>query len=485
MTIRTRLAPSPTGDSHIGHIRTLLYNYAFTKQNNGMFILRIEDTDRVRYVEGSIERILKVITAYGFNWDEGPGVNGPFAPYIQSERLDLYRKYALELVESGHAYYCFCSKERLDQLREEQQQKKLPVTKYDRKCLSLSKEEIAQRLKNGESYVIRLKMPDNEIIAYNDLIHGDISFNSNSIDDQVLLKADGYPTYQLAVVVDDHLMGVTHILRGIDWIPSTPKHVLLYKYLGWTMPLTGHLPNLKELGGDKKLSKRFGSVAAYEFLQEGYLVDALINFLMFLGWNPGTSKEIYTMAEFIKDFSLEKITKAELVGFDRNKLLWMNGYYIRQLKVETLYELLMQWSRDFNISLGIPPHFTKEYIYSVLTLVQDRMRKLSDFIGLTGYFFDKYTVDRNILLLQTSDSNRSVELIKGFIACLEQIIDTNWTTEILDKICHEFVIQHNYKPKEAFMTLRVAITGETATPPIFDILRVLGKEVVIKRLRSL
>ncbi len=278
MNVRTRMAPSPTGEYHIGHIRTVLFNYAFAKAFKGKFIIRIEDTDRERFVEGAVDRILDVIKDYGLGWDEGPRIGGEFAPYVQSERLDLYKKYAIQLVNSGHAYYCFCTPERLDVLRKEQQEQKMPVTKYDKHCSHLSKDEISTRLTKGEQYVIRLKVPENTQIDFHDEVLGDLSINSNDIDDTVLLKSDGYPTYHLAVVIDDHLMHISHVMRGIDWLPSTPKHVLLYRAFGWESPKLIHLPNLKEKGDNKKLSKRFGSVFAISFLEEGYLPEALINF---------------------------------------------------------------------------------------------------------------------------------------------------------------------------------------------------------------
>jgi glutamyl-tRNA synthetase len=331
MKIRTRLAPSPTGEIHVGSMRTLLYDYALAKQSGGELVLRIEDTDQERYVEGAVERMLKVIKDYGLSWDEGPEVGGPDEPYFQSQRLDIYKKYALELVEKGSAYYCFCSEERLEKLREEQRAQKSPVTKYDRYCLTLTKEEIEKNLKDGVPYVIRLKVPNDREIEVEDLVLGKLKFPSNDIDDQVLMKSDGFPTYHLGVVVDDHLMKITHILRGREWLPSTPKHVLLFEAFGWTPPKFVHLPLLREVDSTKKLSKRTGSVGALDFLQEGYLPEALLNFMMFLGWNPGTEKEIYSLDEFVKDFSIEKIQTSEMAAFDRQKLLWINGMYIRNM----------------------------------------------------------------------------------------------------------------------------------------------------------
>lgn len=483
MDVRTRMAPSPTGEYHIGHIRTVLYDYAYAKKFNGKFIIRIEDTDRERYVEGAIDRILDVIMDYGFSWDEGPRVGGPYAPYIQSERLSLYKKYAEELIEKGAAYYCFCTPERLDKLREEQKAAGLAVTKYDRHCLSLSKDEIEKKIASGEKYVIRLKVPDNRIITFKDEVWGDISINSNDLDDQVLLKSDGFPTYQLAVVIDDHLMKVSHILRGNDWLPSTPKHVLLYEAFGWELPKHIHLPNLKELGEGKKLSKRYGSVAAIDFLKEGYLKEALVNFLMFLGWNPGTEKEIYSLDEFINDFSIEKIHKTDLVVFDREKLLWYNGYYIRNFSSEELLKKIEKWADKFGVDL-VSNNSSADYNKKVLDLVKDRMKLLSDFNTLSYFFYSFVKADETFLTSFTTDFVKAKEIIGNFCNLYMSIEDSSWETSIIDRESHEKLKEFGYSPKEAFMTLRIATTNSKTTPPLFDIFNVLGKEESLKRLKS-
>ena len=481
MQVRTRMAPSPTGEYHIGHIRTVLYDYALARRYKGKFIIRIEDTDQARFIEGATDKILDVIKDYGLDWDEGPRVGGPHEPYFQSQRFDIYKKYAKELVEKGAAYYCFCTTERLEKIRQEQRDQKFPVTKYDRFCLKLSKEEIQNKLDDEISYVIRQKMPDNETILFHDEIHGDISVNSGDVDDQVLLKSDGFPTYQLAVVVDDHLMEITHILRGIDWIPSTPKHILLYRAFGWEVPKHAHLPNIKELDGAKKMSKRFGSVTALEFLQEGYLPRALINFLMFLGWNPGTEKEIYTLGEFIKDFSLDRLQKTDLVSFDREKLIWYNGHYIRSTESVPLWHEIKAWAKKFDLVLnGVD--VSDEFNVKVLDSVKDRMKVLSDFNKLTHYFYNDPAVDYEKLVSYAGSEERSKEIIRSFIDLLESVSD--WNSKYLDEASHKMIGEKGYKPKEAFMTLRVATTGESATPPIFDILGLLGKEISLRRLKK-
>lgn len=481
MSVRVRMAPSPTGEYHIGHIRTVLYNYAFARKHGGKFIIRMEDTDRARYVEGSPDRILDVITDYALSWDEGPRVGGDFGPYVQSERLAIYEKYALELVEKEKAYYCFCTKERLTELRASQQAQGVPTTKYDKHCLTLSPEEVKERLARSEPYVIRLNVPADALIAFEDCVYGKISIPSSDIDDQVLLKSDGFPTYHLGVVVDDHLMEITHVLRGNDWLPSTPKHILLYKAFDWQPPVYIHLPNLKEMGGAKKLSKRFGSVYAVEFLKEGYLPEALLNFLMFLGWNPGTDKEIYSLDEFITDFSIERVHKTDLVAFDRKKLAWFNGYYIRQLSLEALLGKITFWAAKFNKSLSLLK-VEKSYAYAVLKLVQDRLVTFDDIEVLTEYFFAAPGIDKELLIRQSGSAEKARAILERFCGLYNEVAPKDWEISSLDRISHELVVREKLNIKEAFMTLRVAVTGETATPPLFDILAFMGKDEVLRRL---
>ncbi len=473
MEVKVRMAPSPTGEYHIGHIRTALYNWAYARKTGGTFLLRIEDTDRSRFIEGAADKIMDVLHKYGLAWDEGP--------YYQSERLDIYKKYALELVEKGYAYYCFCSQERLGEMRKTQQAQGVPTIKYDRHCLALSPEEVSQKLQAGEPYVIRLKVPDNEDIVFEDKVFGTISINTNDIDDQVLLKSDGFPTYHLAVVVDDHLMNVTHVMRGNDWLPSTPKHIILYKAFGWESPEYVHLPNLKEKGQNRKLSKRFGSVYAVEFLKEGYLPEAIMNFLMFLGWNPGTEKEIYSLEEFVEDFSIEKIHKTDLVAFDREKLLWINGVYIRNKSVEELLLALNQWAREFKITL-VSEGADEAYVLQVLRLVQERMKLFNEYNSLVSYFYLEPELSAEMLTKYTKDMITAKKTISGFIELFSR--EDNWEVDILDKVSHDYIAREDTKPKAAFMTLRIAVTGSEATPPIFDVLAAIGKDKTLKRLNN-
>lgn len=483
MLVRTRIAPSPTGEFHIGGLRTFIYNYALAKKNGGQIIIRVEDTDRTRYVEGSDERLLDVIRDYGFTWDEGPRVGGEYGPYIQSQRTELYRKYAKDLVDNGHAYYCFCTSERLAELRKQQQDQKLPVTKYDRHCVHLSSDEVAKKLADGAAHVIRLKLPENETISFVDEILGEVSYNTNDMDDQVLLKSDGFPTYHLAVVVDDHLMKITHIIRAMEWLPSTPKHIILYRAFGWEIPKIAHLSDLKEINSDKKLSKRDGSVAAADFLKEGYLPEAINNFLMFLGWNPGTEQEFFTMSEFVEAFSLDKVNKSFFSSFDRTKLLWFNGQYLRKFSVTQLWDRLNDWAEKYEVML--PSKIaTKEFNLKVLGLVQERLTKLSDFVGLAGYFyfFDDSIISRINVFEFIKDAPAGKELVLKFYGLYQSIPEASWTSSNLDKLSHEALETFGYKPKEAFMTLRLIITGEKATPPLFEVMEVLTKDEVLTRL---
>jgi len=462
------MAPSPTGEYHIGHIRTLLYNWVYARKNKGKFIIRIEDTDRERYIEGATEAILNVISEYGFDWDEGPKVGGSFEPYIQSERLEIYKKYASQLVDKGKAYYCFCTEERLKQMREEQRENGIASTKYDRLCLKLDKSEVEANLKENKPHVIRLKVPEDENIKFSDLVFGEISVNSNDLDDQVLIKSDGFPTYHMAVVIDDHLMEITHVMRGNDWIPSTPKHVILYKAFNWKMPIFIHLPNLKELGAAKKLSKRFGPVSAKEFLEQGYLPEALINFLMFLGWNPGTEKEMYSLEEFIKDFSIEKIHKTDLVAFDRQKLEWMNSQYIKKLSDEEFAERSLKFA---------PEGADKKILVKFAPLIKSRIKTLSELEEFIGFFFEQPKVDKKML------GNNWKKHLEVASRVIEKI--SAWTLEDLNNSLTKEIEKNNFKISEFFMDLRVSITGKKITPPINDSIVLLGKKETLERLKNI
>lgn len=464
------MAPSPTGEYHVGHIATLLKNYAFAKHNGGQFILRIEDTDQERKVEGAVEKILQVIRDYGLDWDEGPGKGGPYAPYTQSERLPSYKEKALELVAQDKAYYCFCSSERLETMREAQRAAKVPP-KYDRQCRNLSKAEVEQKLAAGESSVIRLKVPDNVMVKFTDLIRGEIEVNSEVVDDQVLLKSDGFPTYHLAVVVDDHAMQITHILRGEEWISSTPKHILLYQAFGWQPPVFAHIPVFLNPDGQGKMSKRKGTVSAQSFLDDGYLPEAMLNFFMILGWARADQTEIMTLAEYIKEFDPKDIS-AKSVVFDLNKLAWINGMYIRQLPLPDLKKRLQRF---------LPTDFPVDKFDEILPLVAERLVKLSDIEDLTSFFYREVTAEPE-LLLKKSTAPEVAEQLAATIESLASLAD--FSVENLETALRNLQAWHDWKKSQYFMLLRVAVTGKTATPPLFETMALIGAEQVLQRLRA-
>lgn len=466
--VRTRMAPSPTGEYHVGHIATLLKNYAFAKRHGGQFVLRIEDTDQERKVEGAVERIMNVIRQYGLEWDEGPDKGGPYAPYTQSERLDLYKEKAQELVAAGKAYYCFCSSERLEALREEQRRNNIPP-KYDRHCRELSGDEVAKRLANGESAVIRLKVPDDQTVTFTDLIRGDISIESNVVDDQVLLKSDGFPTYHLAVVVDDHAMKITHIMRGEEWISSTPKHILLYQAFGWELPVYAHIPVFLNPDGKGKMSKRKGTVAAQSFLEQGYLPEAMLNFFMILGWARADQREIMTLEEYIQEFDPRDIS-AKSVVFDLEKLKWLNGVYIRQLQPAELKQRLQPW---------LPADFPQEQLDEILPLVAERLVTLADIDELTSFFYREIEVETALLLKKATAAEVQAQLrVTG------EALPSEWTLTALETTLRELQEKHAWKKSQYFMMLRVAVTGRTATPPLFETMMAMGAERVKRRLQT-
>ena len=392
MKSRLRFAPSPTGYVHIGGLRTALYTYLYAKQTDGTYLIRIEDTDQTRLVEGAIEGMIEEMLWSGVTHDEGPFIDavsgqiteiGDFGPYIQSNRLDLYKKHALELIEKEHAYYCFCTKERIETVREAQKNAGL-TPKYDGHCKHLSSHEIEEKLQRGEDHVIRLKLPENRIITFDDLIKGSISVNTNDLDDQVLMKTDGFPTYHLAVVVDDHFMNISHVVRGDEWLISTPKHVYTYEAFGWEAPQYVHLPVILS-HTKKKLSKREGDVAVKDFRRRGYLPEALINYIALVGWSPEDGQEIMTMDELIEKFSFERVSKSSGV-FDLDKLNWMNNQYIRNCDLDRLTHLC----KPYFVESGFvePDQFEAKFdwLKRIVEILRERLDKLED-IGSYKSFF--------------------------------------------------------------------------------------------------
>ena len=462
--IRTRMAPSPTGELHIGGLRTLLYDYALAKKNNGQFILRIEDTDQKRLVVGSQERILQVIKDYGLSWDEGPDIGGPYGPYVQTERLDIYQKYIKELLDKGLAYYCFCTQERLDSLRAAQKAAKL-LPRYDQHCLHLSKEEIQKNLDNKVPYTIRMVIPKNETIVFEDIIRGKIKFNTNEVDDQVLIKSNGIPTYHFAAVVDDHLMKISHVFRGEEWLTSTPKHLLLYRYFDWEPPQFAHLTVLLNPDGKGKLSKRTGSTHARAFLDDGYLPEAMLNFLMLLGWNPGDDREFFTLDEFVQTFSLEHLHKKSPV-FDRKKLDYFNGYYLRQKTDEELTILFKKFL----------PQASDDQIKILVPVLKERIVKLSDLPTQTKFIFEDVEYDKELLLKKGTDSKLAIDMLQK----TKELIKKDFSN-LSEKILI-LIKENNWNTGEFFMVFRVAICGAAFTPPVVECLPALGQEKTLHKL---
>jgi nondiscriminating glutamyl-tRNA synthetase len=384
MSVRVRFAPSPTGFVHIGSLRTALYNFLYARKMQGNYVLRVEDTDRTRLVEGAVEGMLSAMNWAGVNHDEGVMLsddnkvvqNGDCGPYIQSERLDIYKEHIKTLIDKGDAYYCFCSRSRLDRIREQQKNEGLDP-KYDGHCRELSQEEIQDKLDKGEDYVIRMKLPENKSITFNDIVRGKVSIHTSDMDDQVLIKADGFPTYHFAVVVDDHMMDITHVIRGEEWLTSTPKHVLLYQMFGWKAPTFVHLPNI--LNADrKKLSKRQGDVAVEDFRNKGYLPEALVNYIALVGWSPEDNKEIFSMPELIEAFSLERVSKSGGV-FDTAKLNWVNSHYIKEADTQRLVDLASKFVIKEKLMSEQEVKANNEWLLLAMDTVKDRLDYLAQF----------------------------------------------------------------------------------------------------------
>ncbi|HET54662.1 MAG TPA: glutamate--tRNA ligase [Ignavibacteria bacterium] len=473
--VRVRFAPSPTGYLHVGGLRTALYNYLFAKHNNGKFVLRIEDTDRNRYVEGAVENLITTMKWAGLDYDEGPEIGGEFGPYFQSQRLEIYNKYVNELIEKGNAYRCFCSAERIQNLREEQQAKKLQA-KYDKHCLNLTKEEIEQKMQAGEQYVIRLNVPVNQRILIEDIVRGHVEFNSDTVDDQILIKSDGFPTYHLANVVDDHLMKITHVIRGEEWLTSTPKHVLLYDFFEWERPKFAHLPLL--LNPDKsKLSKRQGDVAVEDYQKKGYLKEALINFVALLGWNAGDDVEIYEMEQLIEKFSLERVNKAGAV-FNVEKLDWLNFEHLKNKPNEDILSMLKE---ELKNSKYAEKNFSDEYLLNVIESMKERVSFVKEFIEKSFYYFESPTeFDESVIQKRWKEDTpqQLTELRSAF----EKLDNPN--KEDFENALRSTAEKLNVGAGKLIHPLRLAVSGTGQGPGLFDLLFTLGKEEVIRRINT-
>jgi len=475
--VRTRFAPSPTGFLHVGSLHTALFAWLFARHNQGDFILRIEDTDMARKVEGSVEAILEGLKWLGIDWDEGPQAGGQYGPYFQSERLEHYHKAAERLISDGFAYKCYCSEERLEEMRELQKLRKQPPG-YDRHCRDLSAAERAQKESEGTIPVVRFKMPLEGKTTFHDLIRGDVTFENRLLDDLVLLKSDGFPTYHLANIVDDHAMKITHVIRAEEWLSSTPRHILLYQAFGYKPPEFAHLPLL--IGRDRsKLSKRHGSVSVKDYEAEGYLPEAMLNFLSILGWSLDDKTEMFTRQELIDHYSLERVSKTAAI-FDIDKLNWLNGVYMRKLSPDDFAKRALPFlERDLPAEVKRP--LSTAYVKEVLPLIQERAKILKEVAPLSRYFFvDNLEYDTNLLIGKDMTSEST---IRALAATRERLINQNsFDAAMLEVLLRPLAIELTLKTGQLFGALRTAVSGETATPPLFQMMTVLGKDRCLKRI---
>ncbi|MCB2203745.1 glutamate--tRNA ligase [bacterium] len=472
--IRVRFAPSPTGFLHVGGLRTALYNVLFARKHGGTAVLRIEDTDRSRYVEGAVENLIDTLAWAGLSFDEGPVRGGKHGPYVQSERTELYRRHAQQLLDEGKAYRCFCTPEELTASRERQVMEKKDPT-YDRRCRMLSENDLQQKLDAGLPYTIRMKIPLAGQLQFRDLIREDITVHYDVIDDQVLLKSDGFPTYHLANVIDDHDMQISHVIRGEEWLPSTAKHLLLYEFFGWTPPQFAHLPLL--LNQDRsKLSKRQGDVAVEDYRGKGFLPEALINFVALLGWNPGDDRELFTLDQLQQEFSLERVGKAGAV-FDMDKLRWFNGQYLRSLPVERLAEICAPYmeAEGFDTSDSERTRSVVAALVNYLTLPEDITEHLSlflrDGVGQLGE-------DAHAMLM----SEEAQRVFTRFTEVAPELKD--WKADTIKAMIKSIQKDTGVKGKQLFMPLRLALTGEEHGPDLGMIAELLGRETAISRIAA-
>jgi glutamyl-tRNA synthetase len=477
MTVRTRYAPSPTGEPHLGNIRTALYDWLLARHYGGTFILRIEDTDRERLVEGGVEAQMQALRWLGLEWDEGPDKGGPHAPYTESERLPIYHEHAQRLIDTGWAYRCYCSPERLDQVRKEQQARKLPP-QYDRRCRNLTDEQSAEQEAQGVKSVVRFAVPlDGETVTLDEL-RGEVKFENAKLQDTVILKSDGYPTYHLAAIVDDHLMEITHVFRGDEWLPSAPLHFLIIRAFGWEPPKYAHVSRI--LGPDKaKLSKRHGAHAVLEYRDQGYLPDAIVNFLALLGWSLDDKTDVFDRETLIKAFDVDRLLPNPAV-FNEEKLVWMNGVYIRQMTAPQLAEAVRPY-----LEKAIGP-IDMALLERIVPLVQERIRVLTEIVEMADFFFTEGPLEYDATLLlgkkfadQPAEAAHALELVIGVTEAT-----ADWTHETLEANVRPLAEQLGVKAGDLFGVVRVAVTGKTATPPLFETMEVLGREKSLARLKD-
>lgn len=470
--VRVRFAPSPTGFLHIGGLRTALYDFLFARSLGGKCILRIEDTDRNRYVEGAVENLIESLDKLDLHYDEGPGLGGDYGPYIQSERLELYHQEAERLLQDGHAYRCFCTPETLAEMRSKQQEAK-EFVKYDRRCLGLSEEQVKAKLEAGEAYVLRLKMPDDYCFAFDDIIRGQVKMDSSQSDDQVLLKSDGFPTYHLAAVVDDHYMKISHVIRGEEWLSSTPKHIWLYHCLGWEAPQWVHLPLI--LNQDRsKLSKRMNDVSVDSYLEKGYLKEALINFIALLGWHSADDRELYTLDELCKLFSLQRVNKAGAI-FDLTKLDWMNGHYLKELPLETIVQRAIPYFEQAAIELP-----EEDKLKLMVEAARQRSTLLSEIPEYCRMFIQRpIWGQKELEILKSADSQK-------VISWFDQNLTAHSSTDAskVDAMVKEALSATGLKAKAFYTPLRLALIGQAHGPDMPSTFAILGVLEAKKRLQK-
>lgn len=471
MKVRTRYAPSPTGFMHIGNLRTAIFEYLLAKKYNGDFILRIEDTDQEREVEGAIDFIYNTLDLCGFKIDEGPNNEGNFGPYIQSKRKDIYKEYALKLVEMGKAYYCFCSEEELTKMREKADARKKPFL-YDGRCSRLSKEKIEENLKNNVPYVIRQKMPKEGVTIVEDLIYGKVKIDNSVLDDQILLKSDGFPTYNFANVIDDHLMEITHVIRGKEYLDQTAKYNLLYEAFGWEKPTYIHVAMV--LGEDgNKLSKRNGDASFMDLYNEGYLPEAIVNYLSLLGWSPETNQEVFSMEELISNFNEERISKSSS-QYDVKKLKWFNHQYINKMDDEKY----LSWIKKY---FSNECDKSEEWLNHLLLIYKSHLNYGKEINELTSSFFNKeFVIDAEAKEFMESDEviPKVVEVFKEEIKAT-----SNWSVEALQEVINNVKEKAGVKGKMLFMPIRIAASGIMHGPELADTLYLIGKEEILNRLK--
>lgn len=485
MSVRVRFAPSPTGFVHIGSLRTALYNYLFAKKMGGTYLLRVEDTDRTRLVDGAIENMLNAMSWANVEHTEGVLLGedgkvtqvGEYGPYVQSERLDIYKEYIKTLLEQEKAYYCFCSKDRLDKVRQVQKSEgKIP--KYDGHCRGLSKEEIQAKIDAGEDYVIRLKLPANKEIKFNDMVRGTVKMNTNDLDDQVLMKSDGFPTYHFAVVVDDYLMKITHIIRGEEWISSTPKHVYLYEAFGWEAPTFVHLPNILNTE-KKKLSKRHGDVAVEDFRKKGYFPEALVNYVALVGWSPEDNQEIFSMDELEKAFDVKRVSNSGGV-FDTNKLNWVSQHYMKDADDDELTKLCIPFLIETNMITKEEADADYDKIKAMVSLVKEGMHYAKEISEKVDVFFkDELKIEEQEALdfLKLEHMPTLYQALEEKISNMDEI-----QADLIKPMFKEIQKEHGIKGKNLFMGTRILITGQMHGPEIPYVVSILGKEEVLKRM---